>query len=238
MRALVLHLEAPLQSYGSEAVDSRRATDEMPGLSMLTGLLGNALGYRRTEARRLETLQSRISYAARVDRRGEPLRDFQTAGIAKADTSWSTWGVRQERGGGEGSYDSPHIRYLDYHADRVCVVALALSDESSPTLDELHHALRLPARPLFLGRKACLPSAPISAGIREGSDLLEILMREPLRAIPDSNDILVQVNGSPGDTTWWTTSVADRCDWRTRSFGGARQVARTTIHVDRFARAA
>ena len=225
-------------SYGTEAVDSLRPTADMPGLAMLTGMLGNALGYRRTEPGRLEALQARLSYAARLDRRGEVVRDFQTARLGKGDTAWTTRG-RVGRDGGPDTYDSPVIRQVDYHADRVCVVALALAGAvSGPTLDDLGHALAFPARPLFIGRKACAPSAPLMAGFREGADLLDVLMREPLRADPDAGTVAIQVDGEPRDASWRGATVADRRSWGPGAFGGGRRVSLATVPATEFGRAA
>ena len=47
MQHIVLTLEAPLMSFGREKIDQNRPTWDFPGLSMITGLLANALGYTR-----------------------------------------------------------------------------------------------------------------------------------------------------------------------------------------------
>lgn len=57
-----------------------------------------------------------------------------------------------------------HQRYRDY--DSLCVVALRLeSPDQVPTLDDLAKALDEPARPLFIGRKPCLPGEPAVRGL-------------------------------------------------------------------------
>lgn len=238
MRALLLHLEGPLQSYGTEAVDSRRPVAEMPGRSMLVGLVANALGYRRTEPDRHEVLQRRVTYAARLDRSGSRVRDFQTAQLGAGDVAWTTWGVPQGRDGGPKTYETPHIRYMDYHADRVCVVALSLADGEGPTLDEVAEALRRPARPIFLGRKTCLPSAPVLAGIREGADVVEVLMREPLRADCDTEHVLVQADGVHAEHGWRRLDVTDSRAWRSGFFGGSRAVSQAYVPSAAFPEAA
>lgn len=221
MKALLIHLEAPLQSYGAEAVDSRRPIREMPGSSMIVGLLANAMGYRRTEEERLGALQSRLTYAARLDRPGERLRDFQTAQLSGADVMWTTEGV-QGRGGGAETHDNPVLRTMEYWSDRLCLVAVALADGDGPSIEDLGEALRAPRRPLHIGRKCCLPSEPLFAGYRDGNDLREILLAEPLRDIRSDGRILLQ---SDAPVEGWTeTSVTDRCDWVTRFFGGSRSV--------------
>lgn len=166
MRFLVLRLEGPLMSFGDVAVDELRPTKELPGLSMLTGLVANVLGLRFTEAERLGRLQERLVYGARLDRRGRLLRDFQTAQLDKGDLLWRTDGRGPgKREGGEGSFSGPTLRERFYRADsQVCVVLSLVPEGESPTLDDLAAAFIRPFRPLFLGRVSCPPSGPLHRG--------------------------------------------------------------------------
>ncbi len=160
---LILRLDAPLMSFGGVAVDQRRTTAEFPRLSMLAGLLGNALGYDHREARALDALQGRIRYAVRRDVVGERLTDFQTVALGDphlVDTGWTTRGVGERRGG--ASSETTHIRYREYWADAVFTVAFTLEPrDEPPDLNAVEAALREPERPLFIGRKPCLPSCPL-----------------------------------------------------------------------------
>ena len=67
---LVLRLEAPLLAFGGVAIDQIGPTRDFPSASLLTGLLANALGWRRTEAAAHQRLQDRLIFAARLDRAG------------------------------------------------------------------------------------------------------------------------------------------------------------------------
>src|SRR3990167_1173368 len=117
MKVLLLRLESPLMAFGGVAVDAHGVIDDLPSASLLTGLLGNALGYRRTEAHKLQQLQDRLRFVVRVDRGGRRMTDYQTADLQKADEGWTTHGAPEGRGGGAGSYSGQHQRYRDYHAD-------------------------------------------------------------------------------------------------------------------------
>lgn len=177
---LRLVLEAPLLAFGGEAVDARGVIEDFPASSMLTGLLANALGWQRHHRQALSDLQKRLYYAARIDQEGRDLTDFQTVKLGKDDQGWTTRGAPEGRDGGAGTYNSPHIRFRDYQADKRVVVALTLQPaEVSPSLAELAQALDQPARPLFLGRKACLPSLPINAGLVTAENLLAALSSLP-----------------------------------------------------------
>ena len=80
-------------AFGGETIDNYGVVRWFPSASMLTGLLANALGWRRIERQRHQRLQDRLIFAARIDR--EPrgrlrLRDFQTAQLDKNDKGWTT----------------------------------------------------------------------------------------------------------------------------------------------------
>ena len=161
-RWLTLRLEAPLMAFGGLSVDQIGPVRDFPSASMLVGLIANALGWRWSEADRHERLQERLLFASRREREGVLLTDTQNAGLAKGDKAWTTRGVPEERAG--ASYQAPHRRFRDYHADLSVGVVLRLLDESeAPSLDVIADALDRPARPLFLGRKPCLPSMPLLA---------------------------------------------------------------------------
>ena len=123
---LRLVLEGPMLAFGGETVDARGVIVDFPATSMLTGLLANALGWRRSDGDALASLQARLRYAARIDRDGVRLTDFQTAQLGKDDKGWTTHGAPEGRTGAIITYSSPHLRQRDYDADKRVVVALYL----------------------------------------------------------------------------------------------------------------
>src|ERR671919_1552470 len=162
MQVLILRFEGPLMSFGDVAIDEIRPSRRLPARSMLTGLLANALGWAHRDVAVLDRLQERLRFAARLDREGQGLVDFQTAELGQHDPLWTTRGVPAERAGGAASYSGPALRYRHYRADAAVTVALTLAPaEEAPDLAALEAALRRPERPLFIGRKGCPPSRPI-----------------------------------------------------------------------------
>ena len=163
-------------AFGGETIDNYGVIRWFPSASMLTGLLANALGWRRTEADRHQQLQDRLVFATRIDREpaGEVrLQDFQSAAINNKERSWTTRGYPEGRAG--GTFQN-HLRYRDYWADMCVTVALRLDPaDPTPTLEDLAAALMEPARPLFIGRKPCLPSAPLFHDRAEGGTCLAAL---------------------------------------------------------------
>ena len=221
---LILVLEGPLAAYGSEMVDARGPVRDWPGASLLTGLIANALGYRRTMGAQIAALQARVDFAVRLDRPGTRLRDFQTAQLEKSDAGWTTRGAPEGRAGGEGTYHSPHIRDRDYFADSAVTVALSLRDaDAAPTLEAIAAALEAPARPLFLGRKPCLPSRPLFGGFVEAEDALAAVCAAP--RIDDSNQDtwIVVVRDRPGlPQAFETLHVTDERNWIAGVHAGER----------------
>lgn len=207
-RWLHLRLTAPLLSFGGVAIDHVGPTRDFPSASALTGLLANALGWRREEGVRHQALQDRLEFGALIAREGRLLTDNQNAKLEANDRGWTTWGRPDERAG--ATYDSPHRRRRDYLADHDCRVVLRLSP-GDPDLGTLAEALDRPARPLFIGRKPCLPSAPLFAGWVEGETA-----QEALTAL-----------GMNGRALWPTESGADLADlrnWVSGLHGGSRCV--------------
>lgn len=230
---LVLRLEAPLMSFGGVAVDQHGVTEAFPTLSMLTGLLGNALGYEHRDDAKLDRLQARLRYAVRRDRAGTPLVDFQTVDLSQdfMREGWTTRGHAVTRGGGSAKTGT-HIRRRHYWADAIYTVVLALEPSAErPDLDSVERALSRPARPLFLGRKPCLPAAPLLVG-RLAADHL----RAALAAVPAAPRSRPEDGGF---SAWWPRDdgepapaaeagralpVTDRRDWANRVHTGRRFV--------------
>ena len=243
MKHLIMRLEAPLMSFGGETVDNLGVIRPFPAASMLTGLLANSLGWRRVESERHQRLQDRLVFAARIDREpagGVRMTDFQTAQLGANDKGWTTRGVPDERAGGANTYNAPHLRYRDYFADMSVTVALRLEPEDdAPTLDDLKAALEEPARPLFIGRKPCLPSAPLLHGdFAHGDTALTALKSVPL---PEDGDLPDRVRltwpddeGVEGVDANRHYMLTDQRNWVSGLHGGGRMVCEGAVAPEWF----
>ena len=183
-RHLVLRLTSPLIAFGGETIDNHGVIRDFPALSMVTGLIASALGWDRSEAGLHNRLQERLRLGTLLEpmaRRGGVansvrLVDFQTAELGAADRAWTTWGEPEERRGGASSYAGPHLRYREFHTELVAWVVLHLCPaEEAPTLEDVAAALDRPVRPLFIGRKPCLPAGRLVAGWQEAEHVLGAL---------------------------------------------------------------
>ncbi|MDE0207042.1 MAG: type I-E CRISPR-associated protein Cas5/CasD [Candidatus Tectomicrobia bacterium] len=242
MRHLILNLESPLMSFGGETIDNLGVIRWFPAASMLTGLFANALGWRRTERQQHQLLQDRLIFAARIDREpagGVRATDFQTAKLGAGDKGWTTRGRPEGRAGGANTYDAPHLRYRDYFADMRVTVALRLQPEvETPTLDDLANALHEPKRPLFIGRKPCLPVTSLFRNFMDGDTALGALIDTALDdpdSAPDSVKLLwPRGEGVEGIIPNHVYMLTDQRNWVSGLHGGGRQVCEGTEKRDRF----
>ena len=155
MATLLLRLAAPLQSWGTDSKFETRRTGREPSKSGVIGLLAAALGIRRDADLEIQALSSALRFGVRVDHEGELLRDFHMVHKDEKTTYLTN-------------------RY--YLSDAVFLVGLESDDAA--LLERLDNALRHPMFPLFLGRRSCPPTPPLSLGVRDG-ELLEVLREEP-----------------------------------------------------------
>lgn len=198
---------------------------------MLTGLIANALGWDHRDIDKLENLQERARYAARIDKRGDALLDYQTVDLGQEwmlaeKAGWTTRGRIASRGGDRMNATGTHQRYRHYRADSLHTLALTLVGDEAPTPDDVAVALREPARPLFIGRKCCLPASPILLDIIDATSLVGVLASTPRSGRGDSG---------PLPASWWdgddatesdgesrVVPVTDERDWRNRVHVGRR----------------
>ena len=168
------------------------------------------------------------------------VRDYQTATLYLKDAGWTTWGKSEGREPSD-SYSADKSgrkaltlqRYRDYHADLTAWVALTLLPaEEEPTLQTIAQALDKPARPLFIGRKPCLPTDRLVAGWQEAADL-----RSALQAIVDAQP---STKPKPWPAQWpdgeghqpgdRVLDVCDERNWHTQLHGGWRPVRQGLLH--------
>lgn len=180
---LAMRLEGPLQSWGSSSQFNRRLTDLLPTRSAISGMLCAALGLDRgseAEARFLARCNRLHMLAVALPRKSRNrilavrrLEDYHT--------------VQNTRKAGGGLKDC-HITRRQYLLD--ASFRVFLSGERD-TLAEAADALQDPAWGIWLGRKACIPTAPVFAGLFDDE-------AEALQAgLPDTLDRYVSARDAP-----------------------------------------
>ncbi len=236
LNILLLRLDAPLMSFGAPIVDNYGAIQAFPGRSQWTGLLANALGYHHQDSNQLYRLQSRIRFAVRCDRPGIPIMDYQTVDLGqdfmRDDNAWATRDKpdSHSRKGAPSTATGTHIRYRHYLADSIYTAAICLEPISEdPDIETIAAAVGRPARPLFIGRKCCLPASPLFLSVIEAPSLIE-----GLNAFPR---IPIKRSGMKPDrflSAWWddgsnfqissvrTIPITDERDWVNQIHTGRR----------------
>ena len=222
---LILTLQAPMMSFGRVQIDQIGPTWKFPSSSMLTGLMGNALGYDRDQHRELQSLQDRLVHASRLDEANERrLIDYQTVSIQRGQAAWTPMGNPETRGG--GTYQN-HQRWREYLQDARVTTALRLEPaDESPTCQEIADALIKPERPLFIGRKNCIPATRILAGWQEAETVLEALILWPADSDwargEDTDASWPLGEGAQGVIPNRQHAIQDLKNWRQGVHGGER----------------
>ncbi|MCP2261242.1 CRISPR system Cascade subunit CasD [Streptoalloteichus tenebrarius] len=192
---LLLRLAGPLQSWGDRSAFNRRDTRPEPTKSGIIGLLAAAEGRPRGES--VADLTA-LRLGVRVDQAGRLLRDYHTVsdyrGGPLPQAGVSAKGVQKPTSPPKFT----HVTTRFYLEDAVFVAGLAGPRD---LLERLDSAVRRPAFPLALGRRSCVPTQPVSLGLREGS-LRTVLANEPWqvparaqRRGPRSVDLRVVLEG-------------------------------------------
>lgn len=183
MKSVLIRLEGPMQSWGTQGRFSIRDTDTEPSKSGVIGFVGAALGMPRDDDATLASLAG-LEMAVRVDREGTLLHDYHTAGGGR-------FRGEQHRVWGTGTVTSRRYYLCD------ASFLAALGGDNHALIERLAEKLENPTWSLFLGRRSCVPSTPPLAGLRNLAPA-EALRREPL---PDDlpGPVRLLVECGPGD---------------------------------------
>jgi len=137
---LLMACVAPMQSWGTRSRFEIRDTEREPSKSGIVGILASALGrFREDPVDDLATLRMGV----RVDREGVMRKDYQTV---------------QKVAVASGGTPTNQVSHRFYLSDAAFLVGL---EGDSTLVKRVHDALKNPKRPLFLGRKSYVPSAPL-----------------------------------------------------------------------------
>ena len=158
MKTITLKLNGPMQSYGNVAYFSTRSTLRFPTKSAVIGLISSALGYDRTDEKRIQELNS-LKFAVRIDMPGKERSDYQIMHrpLEKSDKTINR-------------------KYL---ADALFLVALSGPEN---LINKIVWAIEHPVYQSFLGRKAYLPAGPIIVKKFNHDDALHVLKKVPWQA--------------------------------------------------------
>ncbi len=159
---LLLRLEGALQSWGESAPWDNRGTAAAPTKSGIVGLLACAMGFPRNSPE-IIALSNAITMGIRADRAGVLASDFHT--VQGMPDIRNAEGKKRS-----GSNTIVTTRWYLQDASFLVVV-----ETDVVWRERIAAALRRPAWCLYLGRKSCVPSRPVFAGICEYGSILDAL---------------------------------------------------------------
>jgi CRISPR system Cascade subunit CasD len=180
---LALRLEGPLQSWGFDSQYNRRNTGLMPTKSAIAGMCCAALGYSRGSNEEQEFLvkfgevrMTAIAIPRNVVKKELPVRrlqDYHTVQNTKT---------------ADGKNKDCHLTHRQYLTDASFGVLL---EGTLLLLKQIADALTNPVWGIWLGRKTCIPSAPVFVGLKDNrDDALRLLIGDnPLESFTRQEEV-------------------------------------------------
>lgn len=161
MKYLALFLRAPLQSWGVSGKFGERPTMSFPSKSGILGMVAAATGIDRTDDAWLQQA-TKLSFSARAYRMGTRLSDYHTVGCGYGkETEFSRRSIPAKAE--DGKPGNPAVTRREYLQDTTFGVVLFGDDET--LLKQMENGLANPVWGVWLGRKSCIPTEPVLAGL-------------------------------------------------------------------------
>ena len=182
-RFLALRLEGPLQSWGFDSQYNRRNTGLLPTKSAVAGMCCAALGYPRGSGKEHNFLS--VFGAVRMTAIAMPRNGLKKELPVRRLQDYHTI---QNTKTADGKNKDCHITHRQYLTDAAFGVLL---EGDATHLYEIAAALADPKWGIWLGRKACIPSAPVLAGLKDNrDDALHLLIGgEPLESFTRQEEV-------------------------------------------------
>jgi CRISPR system Cascade subunit CasD len=189
---LTLRLEGPLQSWGFESQYNRRNTGLLPTKSAILGMCCAALGIPRGSEEEKVLLEQCVDLRLltvaipRSLKYGEKPVELPVRRITDYHTVQNTKTA-------SGTLKPTHLTYRQYLCDAAfaCVLFGNAKLINRLAKNEKGQGLENPVWGIWLGRKACIPTAPVFSGIfpDEVSALRELLGGQPLEAFTHQREV-------------------------------------------------
>lgn len=203
-QTLLIHLDAPLQSWGIDSLYERRSAGTAPSKSAVCGMICAAFGAAKGSDKE-QSIIAGINAAVMTTfclRSGNVMTDYHTVQrFARAEGKIDQKGTVQT--------------YRQYWSYAQFIVLL--ESEDGHFLEQARQALLNPHWGVWFGRKCCIPAAPlIQEPLCEPSAARELALKGYQ---PDMVEIYAEAeNFDEGDDTWMDAPV---------SFGRANSAGRT-----------
>lgn len=153
MNGFILHLQAPMMSFGDTGFGQLRDAGEAPSRSTVLGIVGAAMGLERGDAELLR-LHSGLRVHVAAAYSGARLVDYQTV---VADGYDEPDPALLRRNGARGA--NPVLTWRSYHLDAHFVALVTAADAG--LLHDCRSALGQPVFTAYIGRRSCPPATPL-----------------------------------------------------------------------------
>ncbi len=181
---LALRLEGPLQSWGFDSQYNRRNTGLMPTKSAIAGMCCAALGLPRGSDKEQKFLAS--FGAVRMTSISIPRKGVgKELPVRRLQDYHTVQNTRRASGSINNDCVLTHRQYLTDAAFGV------LLEGNGILLGEIAAALADPTWGIWLGRKTCIPSAPVLAGLKDSKEdaLLLLIGEDPIELFTRQQEV-------------------------------------------------
>jgi len=165
-KLLALYLDGPMQSWGYMSKFDRRTSLGFPTKSGIAGMICAAMGVGKGDIGQLANiskLDMKVYVLSSTRSEIRRITDYHTVGggFDEKRSSYEKQSIVRKASGGVGGTVQTYREYL---LDAKFGVILMGDAELIGTID---NALRNPRWGIWLGRKSCVPTAPVSQGVYE-----------------------------------------------------------------------
>ena len=187
-KVLYLRLYGPLQSWGSNSIFWRRTTELHPTKSGVIGLIFCALGLEGAQSKALHEWSNTSQVVYEIgENETDTIEDFHMVGNGYSeDDPWELECIPKKSNGQKAQYGGVRLTRRKYLQDAKFAV---LQEIPEGWETEIIEGFRNPRWDIYLGRKSCVPSIPVFAGVYPTFDEAENKLRSEIESYFDEKKI-------------------------------------------------
>lgn len=183
MKYLLLWLEGPLQSWGTDSKFDFRKTMPFPSQSGVFGMLLAASGDSGPQEELLAQMTEAPFSVITFKNKTRMLLDFHMVGNGYDEKDpWETLHIPRKSDGTKAVGGGAKRTYREFLQNRTFAVTLGLQEKLA---EKFANALQAPVYDLYLGRKCCPPTSMIFHGYFDSEQNADDALKKILNAEPE-----------------------------------------------------